>query len=65
MKKEALVRKGHKKVAEITKAWGYWSTDCIETENGYEVDYEKSCAGVVIDCFTVLFNKNWKAVEVK
>lgn len=63
--KEALLRKGHKFVSKYMKRYGYIVTCDYEDGENVVVEFASVHAGVTIENVTVVFNKNWRVVEVR
>lgn len=63
--KEALLRKGHKFVSKYMKQYGYVVACDYEDGENTIVEFARTHAGVTIENVVVVFNKNWRVVEVK
>lgn len=63
--REQLIRKGHKRVDMYMRNRGYFLSDCIETENGYEVEWTVTGAGITLKKVFVVYNRNWRVVDVR
>ena len=63
--KDQLIRKGHKRVETYMRNRGYFLYNCIETERGYEAEWTMTGAGITLKQVFVVYNKNWRVVDVR
>lgn len=65
MKANELLNKGYKKVAQWVKKNSYvFVCDYEENENTV-VEFAKVNAGITTKSVIVVFNKNWKVIEIR
>lgn len=65
MTRKNLIRKGHNTSYDYMRKQGYNLLDCVETSEGYEVEWYKSHAGITLDTVIVVFSKSYRVIDVK
>lgn len=65
MKAKELLNKGHKKVAQWIRRNNYIEVYNYEENGNTIIEFAKIGAGITINSVIIVFNKNWKVIEVK
>lgn len=60
-----LLHKGVKTVQNTMRRRGYIVACEYEDCDNYTVEFAKTAAGITIKSVTVVFNSNWRVIEVK